>query len=187
MDRISINLLPLGLKENKQLLKRRRLINSLSIGFLGVLVVISMVLVVFSVIQNRQIDSENQALSKTEAVLSSFREKEAALNILKKRLSSVSQIQNQKYFQTDSFLLVNSLLPEGTQMQSFSADQLNAITLQGFSESAQSLQQFFDNLTDPKVNEGKVVKTVISNLNRGSTPRLGFDLEITTKFEGGTK
>lgn len=182
MDRISINLLPLDLKENKQLLHKKKLVNTISIGFLSLLIALSTALIVISVIQKKQLDSESDSLNKVEATLNSFKEKEAAVIILKKRLAVVSEIINQKYPQTDSFLLINSLLPPETNMQTFSIKQENIVNLQGISDNASSLQQFFDNLTDPKINEGKVTKTVISNLNRGSNPKLGFDLEITTKI-----
>lgn len=187
MDRISINLLPLNLKENKHLLYKKKLVSAASIGFLGLLVVFSIVLIALSVIQNRQLESETASLAKAQLTLSSFKEKEAAVIILKKRLDSISQIMKQKYPQTDSFLLIDSLLPPETTIQSFRVDQTNIVNLQGSSETASSLQQFFDNLTDPKINEGKVIKTVISNLNRGSSPKLGFDLAISTKIDVGGK
>jgi Tfp pilus assembly protein PilN len=170
MDRISINLLPLDLKENKKNLKQKRLINTISIGILTSLVIVSGVLVVLSILQNNQLNSEKNQLTNLENTVSSLKEKEAAVIILKKRISDISQIRNQKYPQADSFKLTTSLLPEN-------------VSIQGLSTDAASLQKFFDNLTDPKINEGKITKTVITNLNRGSSPQLGFDLEINTKTE----
>lgn len=187
MDRISINLLPVGLKESKQLLKKKKLINLISISVLGILVVITGVLVVLSVIQNRQVSSETAELSSFESTISSLKEREAAAVILKKRLGAVSTIIKQKYPQTDSFLLVTSLLPEQVSMQVFTTDQANMVSLQGNSPDAASLQKFFDNLTDPKINEGKITQTEINNLNRGTSPQLGFDLKITTKTGGSAK
>lgn len=183
MDRISINLLPLDLKENKKNVKQKRLINTISVGILASLVVVTGVLVVLSVIQNRQLTSEKNELTSLENTISSLKEKEAAVFILKKRIADVSQIKNQKFPQADSFKLTTSLLPENVLIQSFNSERANLVTVQGLSNDAASLQKFFDNLTDPKVNEGKIIKTVITNLNRGSTPQLGFDLEISTKID----
>lgn len=187
MDRISINLLPIDLKDNKKNLKKKRLLNTLSISLLGVLIIITGILVVLSLIQNKQLNSEKEALSSMGNTITSLKQKEAAVVILKKRLANVSEIMNEKYPQTDSFLLVTSLIPEDVYMQTFSTNQKNSVALQGTSNDASSLQKFFDNLTDPKINEGKIIKTVISNLNRGSTPKLGFDLEITTKLGATAK
>jgi Tfp pilus assembly protein PilN len=183
MDRISINLLPLDLKENKKNLKQKRLINTISIGILTSLVIVSGVLVVLSILQNNQLNSEKNQLTNLENTVSSLKEKEAAVIILKKRISDISQIRNQKYPQADSFKLTTSLLPENVSIQSFNSEKANMVTVQGLSNDAASLQKFFDNLTDPKINEGKITKTVITNLNRGSSPQLGFDLEINTKTE----
>lgn len=180
MDRISLNLLPLDLKENKLFEQKKRLINRLSVLLLSTLVVITLGLVVVSVFQKNQIDAESNKLASYERTLGSLAEREAALLLLKQRLASIVQIQNLKYPQTDSFLLISALIPEKTTIQAFSVDQANKITLSGYSENAASLQLFFDNLTNPQMNEGKITKTTIVNLNRGNAPRMLFELDITT-------
>lgn len=185
MDRISINLLPPQLKENKLFERKKKLINRLCVGFLSLLVVTSTVLIIFSVMQNNDLNSENEKLALVENNLNSLNEKEATVIILKKRLADITKIQNKKYPQTESFILISSLLPEETSMQSFSVDVGNKITLNGIAENAAAMQKFFDNLTDPAVNEGKIVKTNITNLNRGFSPRLIFELEISTNTTAG--
>jgi Tfp pilus assembly protein PilN len=187
MDRISINLLPIDLKENKKLLYKKKLVNLISAGILTILVMATGILVILSVVQNRQMNEAETELSQLNNTLASLKEKEAAVIILKKRLTSISQVIRHKYPQTDSFLLVTSLLPENVTLQNFVSEQTNSVTLQGTAVNAASLQQFFDNLTDPKINEGKITKTVITNLNRGNSPQLNFDLEVSVKIEGGNK
>ncbi len=187
MDRISINLLPIDLKENKKLLYKKKLVNLISSITVVILIVVTGILVILSVIQNSQVGKEETDISRLENTLSSLKEKEASVVILKKRLASISQVIKHKYPQTDSFLLVSSLLPENVTLQNFVAEQPNTVTLQGIAANAASLQHFFDNLTDPKINEGKITKTVISNLNRGNSPQLNFDLEVSVKVEGGNK
>jgi Tfp pilus assembly protein PilN len=187
MDRISINLLPIDLKENKKLLYKKKLINLISTGILLALILITGTLVILALIQNRQLNSSQNQIGQLENSISSLKEKEASVVILKKRLNSVTQILNKKYPQTDAYLLVSSLLPNNVAFQSFVSEQANNVTIQGKAADAASLQTFFDNLTDPKINEGKVTKTVISNLNRGSSPELNFDLEISVKTEGEKK
>ena len=180
MDRISINLLPPALKENKQLTRRKRLINLASIGLLGFLIFVTTCLIITSVIENTKLNQENTTLTALNNNLNSLKEKEVALIILKKRINSISQIIDKQYPPTASFSLITSLLSSGIEMQSFDVDQTSKVTLHGTSVDAASLQQFFDNLTDPKINDGKVTKTVIANLSRGASPQLIFDLEITT-------
>ena len=88
---------------------------------------------------------------------------------------------NQPSPQTDSFLIITGLMPENLEVQTINIDQPNIVNIQGFAPNAETMQKFLDNLTDPTINEGKIAKTAISNLNRGSAPRLGFDLAVTTK------
>lgn len=186
MDRISINLLPPSLKENKLLTRKKKLINRICISILGILVFITISLIGTSVYQNTLMASETEKLTALTNALNAIKEKEAAVVILKKRLATISQIQKKQFPQTDSFLLITSLLPTGTQMQSFSADQSNIVSLAGIADDAETAQMLFDNLTDPVVMDGKVGKTTISNLNRGSAPRMIFDLQIATNLSTGS-
>ena len=181
MDRISINLLPSDLKENSQIKKKKKLINLISIFFLSGLIVLTLGLIIFSVLQNKKLTEEKLAVKNLENSLTNLKETEAAVVILKKRLSIISSIMNQPSPQTDSFLIITGLMPENLEVQTINIDQPNIVNIQGFAPNAETMQKFLDNLTDPTINEGKIAKTAISNLNRGTAPRLGFDLAVTTK------
>ncbi len=187
MDRISINLLPPQLKENKQFESKKKLIYRISIAFLLVLILLTAGLIVMTVIQKSQLQKEVAKTASLTGKIDSLRENEAAVMILKNRLNTITQISGKQYSQTDSFILVTSLLPPNVNMQSFTVDQRNSVSLQGNAETASDLQKFFDNLSDPTVNEGKITKTTISSLNRGPSSRMVFDLEISTNFSGVIK
>lgn len=182
MDRISINLLPPSLKENKQLNRKKKLVNQVSIGFLGILILITISLIVATVFQNNSFKKEFQMVDSLQKKINDLKESEAAVIILKKRLATISQLNQKQYPQPSSYLLVASLLPPDVFIQSFNIDKSNIVSVQGNAVSAADMQKFFDNLSDPTANEGKVTKTTISNLSRGPTPRLIFDLSITTNF-----
>lgn len=179
MDRININLLPPELKESKKREKRRSLVTGLSIGLLVLMVLITGALLVVVVLQNRRITEANKNLENTKIEVNSYKQQEAIAVVLKSQLSTIDSLIKHEFPQAQAFNLINALTPEGIRIFSFSINKANKIVLQGETSDTFALETFFNNLIDPKFNEGKISKVVIDSLNRDRDSKIRFDLSIT--------
>lgn len=180
MDRININLLPPELKEYKKREKKRGLIIRLSIGLLVIMVVITASLLVSVVLQNRKIVAGKQKLETTRVKVNAFKQKEALAVVLKTQIDDINSLITKEFPQSEAFNLINSLTPPRIRVYSFSINKSNKIILQGETTDTLALETFFNNLVDPKFNEGKISKVVVDSLNRDKDAKMRFDLTITS-------
>lgn len=179
MDRININLLPPELKEIKKREKKRSLIIRLSIGMLVLMVIATTILLISVVLQNRKISLANQKLGTTKNEVNNYKKQEAVAVVLKSQLDTISTLFSKEFPQAQAFNLVNALTPAQIRVYSFSINKSNKIVLQGETQNTSSLETFFNNLIDPKFNEGKISKVVVDSLNRNREGKIRFDLTIT--------
>lgn len=178
MDRLSINLLPPELKLNKKKQHKKNLIIRISVGILMLMILITSGLLSVSIYQKSQLEVESTALEKLKSQLGSYREQEVIAFLLRNRLSGITQAENKQFPQTQAFNLLTGITPLDVSIYAFKVDRSDKVNIQGQTNNTQALGELFINLTDPKVNVGKVSKVNLNSLNKSGADLYRFDLNV---------
>lgn len=178
MDKLKINLIPPEIKEIVRKDAKRILINKVSIGLLGLLIFLTAVILAVVVYQKASLNKVNSSIEQTKAQINKNVDKEAILKLLKNRLDTINQFTENRYKQGEVFKLISSLFPPGITMDSLEIEKTSKVAISGSTEGTTSMQNFFNNLTDPKMNEGKIASVSIESLSLSQKGGIRFDLKV---------
>lgn len=177
-NKLSINLLPVELRKDtiKEIRKRRILTGSVVI-LLSMVLITSIVLGIrfFQSTQNQRLAQETQNSRET---ISALKNKEELIFLLKNRIAKINQLSTLDSQSVLGFNLITFLIPESVEVNSFAIDKTGKISLSGETTSLSLLNELFENLTDPKKNEGKISSTKLEGLTK-SGERIRFELLIS--------
>lgn len=185
MDKLKINLIPPEIKEKARKQAKRSVIIRISIGFLGLLILITSGILGVIIYQNLTLQALNTQLEQEKIKIASLKDKEAIVFFLKNRIDSINKYTANRYTQTDALELLESLTPEGIDLANLMLDKTNRVALQGETTSTLALDVFFNSLTDPKRNEGKITKVSVESLGKTQNKKIRFNLVVN--MEGGSK
>lgn len=178
MDKLKINLVPLEIKEKAKKEAKQILINKISIALLGVLIMATSSILALVILQGATLNSLNTEIENEKSKVQGLKDTEAVINLLKNRLDTINKFTNKRYKQRDVFDLITSLFPEGVSIQTLQIERSPRVVVSGQTDDTQSLKTFFDNLVDPKINEGKITSVTINSLNRSQRGTINFDLNV---------
>lgn len=182
-NKLSINLLPVELRKDtiKENFKRKILTGSVVI-LLGMVLITTIVLGIrfFQSTQNQRLAQETQNSRET---IASLKNKEELIFFLKNRLSKINNLSAQDSQSVLGFNLVTFLIPQSVEINSFSVDKTGKISISGETTSLSLLNELFENLIDPKKNEGKISSTKLEGLTK-SGEHIRFELLIGLKNYG---
>lgn len=181
MDKLKINLIPPEIKEKKRKEEKRSVINRISIGLLGILIIITASILAVIVLQNATLQSLNAAIETEKTGIAASRDKEAVAFFLKNRIDTIGTFTDDRYKQGEFYELVTKLIPAGIDVNGLQIDKSDKITLTGETFSTKSLADFFKNLTDPSMNEGLVSTVSVETLSRNNTGSIKFGLVLNMK------
>jgi len=181
MDRISINLLPPELKLSKKKEQKKQWAMRVSVGVLVGMILATSSLIAVSVVQSALLSSEERKLENLKNQVATYKEAEGIASLLRNRLTGILQANQKKYPQTEAFIMLTKLTPEEVNLFAFKVDKSLKASLQGQTNSPARLEEYFTNLTDPKVNEAKINRVTVNNLNKGVAETIRFDLDVTAK------
>src|SRR3989344_2808936 len=156
MDKLRINLIPPELKELAKKDAKRSLVNRISILLLGVLILITSGILSVVVYQSMVLDSLNDSLAQEVSKLDSVKDKEVIVKLLKNRLDVINQFTSSRYKQGEIFNIITNLIPPGIKVASIQINKTPVIVITGETEDSQIFNSLLGNLTDPKINEGKI-------------------------------
>lgn len=179
MDKLKINLIPPEIKEKAKKEAKRTLLVRISVGLLGVLILITVGILVIIIIQNATLQSLNAELEQDKSEIGSLKESEAVVFFLKNRIDTINRFSNTSYKQGETYDLISNLIPEGIELSYLQIDKTESVGMQGETNTTSALNIFFTNLMDPSKNEGKIAKVSVESLSRSQDGRLIFDLKIT--------
>lgn len=185
MDKLKINLIPPEIKEKARKQAKRSVIIRISIGFLGLLILITSGILGVIIYQNLTLQTLNAQLEQEKTRIATLKDKEAVVFFLKNRIDSINKYTANRYSQTEVLELLESLTPEGVNLANLTLDKNNRVALQGDTTSTLALDVFFNSLTDPKENEGKITKVSVESLGKTQSNKVRFSLVIN--MEGGSK
>lgn len=178
MDKLRINLIPPEIKERAKKDAKRLLVNKISVGFLGLLILVTAGILGIVVYQKASLGQVSSSIEQEKNKINSFRDTEAVLKLLKNRVDTINQFTENRYKQGEIFNLITGLFPQGVQLESLQINKTAKVVVSGQTPDTDSLQQFFNNLTDPKTNEGKITSVKVENLNKTQLGGIRFDLTI---------
>lgn len=178
MNQILINLLPVELRANNTESKKKSLLVRLSIGWLLIMVVATVGLLSFRFIQNNQIQNLNGQVNEAKQKVNTFKPQEELVLVLKQRIKGISEIISQESAPSQAFNIITSLTPAQVRIVSFSTDRSGNIVMEGQADNLNTLKELFDNLTDPKRNEGRIASSRVESLSQGASDQVRFNLTI---------
>ena len=178
MDKLKINLIPPEIKENAKKAAKSAIIVRISVGLLGVLILITAGILSVIIFQSLTVRTLNADIEKEKAALAAVKDKEAVVYFLKNRIDTINKFAATQHTQNELFEVVTGLIPAGINLVSLQIDKSDQVSLQGDTGSSASLDNFFNNLTDPKINDGKVSSVEVENLNRGQFGSIRFTLTL---------
>lgn len=184
MDKLKINLIPPEIREKAKKEAKRSVLARISVGLLGLLILLTSGLLALIIFQNVTLQNLTREIDQERSKIVALKDKEVAVFFLKNRLNSINKFSSSNTKQGQNYDLINSLFPTGADLTSVQIDKTDKILLTGETTSAQNLDLLFDNLTDPKMNEGKIASVLVDSLSRTPNGIIRFNLSINMK--GGT-
>lgn len=178
--RISINLLPPEfLAEDIKRIKFVK-IQTIGIGVILVMIFLASLTVALRILQSFSISQIQGKLGQIEEKVSSLKNRQASLVLLKNRLATIDKYLGEASIQNSMYTLLDKLIPENIAVTSLSVDKSgNATIIAGVPDSA-TLDNLMSNLILPDRNEGKIKRVLIESLNRGRDGfyRLSLKVEV---------
>lgn len=187
MDKISVNLLPTEIKNAGKDTERKSLILKIGVSSLVFMVILSAASLLMALTQNVRL---NEAKKKTEAARSQvegLKDHESLVVVLKSRLNIINNLSSLPSPPGDAYILITSLLPQNIKLLDFNIEKSNKVLLGGETTDLQSLETFFNSITDPKINLGKIKSVKVESLTKTNNQRFRFDLGIVISPITATK
>lgn len=178
-DKITINLLPAEIAVQKKAVVKKKIIIRVCIGLLSTTVVISLIVFVFGLFQNLTINKTEQTTSEVKNKITLYKDQEGLVFTLKDRLAEVNRLFKKETYPLQGYTLISSLAPSGVNILNISTDRAGVMKVDGNTISTKLLDDFFNNLTNPANNEGKILSAKIDSLSRKQNGTISFELQIT--------
>lgn len=179
-SKFQINLLPeeFSVKQKEQ--QKFNRVQSLSVFAVLILVFFSSVVIALRILQSQKINQLESNTVNAENKISTLKQKEATLFILKNRLTTVNQILKAPSKQTELYYFVTGLLPSNITVSSISTDKFGNVSFAAVVPDADSLDVLLNNLTDQAAFE-KISKVEIESLSRGKDNLIRANIKVTSK------
>ncbi len=179
MTKININLLPPGLAQERKDVAKKTLIIRISVGILLLVIILAVSIFTFSLFLNQDLRAASKETENKRNKITSLKDIEGLASTLKNRLDIISKVSEKESYQAQMFNLISTFVPGDLKITSFTQAKENTINLSGETSNTKSMELFFNNLTDPKTNEGKVASVKVDSLNRNPNSLIRFDLTVT--------
>lgn len=187
MTKVSINLLPVELREETKKLEKRKRLTKVSIFALVFMVLITSGVLSYRFYQSLENTKIKSQIDQAHEEIGGLRRQEELLFVLKTRLNKITTLASSESMQTLGFNLITTLTPPGVKVASFSVDRKARISLSGETDTVFSLNQFFESLLDPKKNEGRINSVRVESLSQAQGGKIRFDIILTLNTVGGVK
>lgn len=178
MDKIKLNLLPPEIKNFAKKAAKQAKINRISIGLLGFLIIATSGILAAVIFQGASLSSLNSQIEQEKARITEEKDTEAVVRLLKNRIDTINEFGERKYKQRAVFDLITGLFPEGVKLRTIQINRTPRVIVGVETDNTVSLQKLFDNLSDPKANEGKITSVVVESMNRSLLGKISFELTI---------
>lgn len=183
MDKLKLNLIPLELKEQAKKEAKRSLVVRISLGLLGLLILITFGVLAAAILQGLELSKINAQLDQHKTEVASLKDKEAVISFLKNRIDAINTFTNNRYKQAEILELVERQFPGGVNLVALHIDKSTKVLVQAQTSDTKLLKQFIDTLTDPQNQEGKIASVSAQNVNLSQDGKINFDLQLILSKE----
>lgn len=181
MNKIAINLLPQEILFARKQSTKLSLINKLSIALLVIMVFFTSATLVVRFIQNSDLNRVKDGLAYAESRVTSFREKEVQLAVLKKRLALIDSITLGDAQRKAMFNLLVNITPPDVSISDMAVDRGGNISASFNSQSLASIDVLFSNLSSQDKNLDLINKVDLDGISVGKSFNYRFALKIFSK------
>ncbi len=181
MTKIAINLLPLEFKDQEIKTAKFYKIQTLGILVILLMIVISSLTVALRFLQSKKVVELQSKFDQAEQKVSSFKNSQASLLILKNRLIAINQYWQSPSKQTLSYGLISKLIPPSVSVSSISVDNSGEVLITAQAPDGATMDSVITNLTSQDINQDKISQVALDSVNRGQDGIYRLSLKISTK------
>ncbi len=175
MDKLSINLLPVELEASKKKSQHKLLISKSSLAVLMTMLILTAFSLLTGIVQRLTIGRINGQIEQQKTAVGSFSRQEALALNLRNRIDLINTVAKKEPLSSQMFNLITTLTPPGVTLAGINSSKGAQTSLIGEGTSAESVQLFFDNLSDPKKTNKKINKVHLESL----TSQMKFNLAVS--------
>lgn len=180
MAGISINLLPAQFKIDQKAQRKFQLVQTISIIVLLLLIFISSVSIAIRILQSKDLEVLKQEVKVSQDRVSSLKDKEASVFVLKNRLNMIGEIT--KAPSKNNSLIYNtilSLIPPNVSISSISLDRSGTVVTSTITPDLKTLELMIESMTSKSSFE-IISKIDFESLSRGRDGTYRANLKIAT-------
>ncbi len=163
MEKVDINLLPTEVSEQQIKQSKFNRVQSISIGILLLLILVTSMTVALRVIQSNNLKKMQNNVTNLEEKISSFKDKEAAVVVLKNRVNAIKELLNVPHKQTSMFNLITDQFAPGVSASSVTVDRGGNVTISLTTTNSGALEQELNLLTSDEYFK-KIAKIDVESL-----------------------
>lgn len=179
--KISINLLPPEIMVEEQKKAKFYKIQAIGVIFILTIVFLTSLTLALRILQSRNIEMVQKKLTQVEQKVTSLKDTEASLFILKNRLSVISQYLGVPSNQSATYKLFDRLVPSSVVTNAITVAKNGEVIFLGLAPDSASLENLVNNLTTKESNEDKISQVSVESLNRGRDGLFRINFKIKPK------
>lgn len=178
MNKISINLLPQTVLQERIQSSKLSLVNKISIGVLVLVCFLTIGVLLLRVNQNRENDQITNQTKAAEDKVTSFSSKETTIFALKNRLDAISSKIGTDEKVKSMFNLIAYLTPSGVTLYDATVDKNGSVTASFTSSSLSGIDKLFSSLSNKETNLNLISKVDLNGISLGKDATYRFSLRI---------
>lgn len=177
-QQITINLLPIELKTNQKDIARKSLITKLSVLVLVLSIISAIAVLVAGFTFKVNVQNKNKQNEQLRNQIAGLGKEEGLVTTLKSRLDIINSISQKDSPQIQAFNLITILIPPGVDLDNFVVDKSGSIKISVKTDNVANLSTLFNNITNPKVHEGRIQSAKVSSLTLNSNQSITAEIEL---------
>lgn len=180
MEKISINLLPLEYATEE--IKKAKFYKVQLLGVVAILMVVffASLTVALRILQSKNLREVQATLSQEEEKVTLLKDRQAALFVIKNRLSTVNQYLGVTSKQVSTYNMLNQLLPPQLAISSLSVNRSGDAFVVAMASDYLTLDNLVSSLVSKDERSKKISQMSIDTLTRGRDGiyRISFKLKL---------
>lgn len=180
MSAISINLLPAEFKIDQKTQKKFQLVQRISIAILLFLIFLASASSALKILQAQDISKLRKEATVQEDRITSFKDKEVALVVLKNRLSAINQIIKSGSDNGAVYKQVSALIPPEVVITAVSVNRSGDVSMSIIAPDLLALERVLSDLTSARAFKA-ISKIELESLSRGRDSVFRSNLKISAR------
>lgn len=180
MKGISINLLPTEATNQQKEVSKAKKVKIFSIVFLLLMFFLASVLITLRILQTQTISKLQVQAKSSEATVSSFRDKESTLVLLKNRLELIEGIKSAPSKQKTVYDTLSKKLPPSISLSAVTLDSGGNLSISTTTANSDELTRMLSDLASEE-SFSSIANISVDSLSRGRDGSYRVSLKLTSK------